>query len=466
MGTRARSGADPASDLRRLRIVIASALAWPRYVGGGEVHTRQLAREFHARGEAVSFLTFDPERSAPVRSRRETLDGIPYDHLSLPDFESPYFRSAGLERWADEWLAQELPDVLHLFGFGGMLGLLPAARRLEVPVVYTALEFSYFCRQYTLQFENREPCALDRRGRVCEDCALQSYSPSQRRAARLARGMPLPWQTALRTSLRRMLGVDYFPSWAQREVTELIEAQRRQFADDIAAVVAPSTLMRDFFVAQGVDASRIHFVQYGTDVRPAAPETGGSDARLRLGFVGRPDRAKGIHVLCEAVRQLPLDMEFEVAIHSSIKDDDSAYAAQVRQAVAGDARLRLMGPVSREALPMALAAMDALVVPSIWYENSPIVITEALACGVPVVCSDSPGNDDLVQDGVNGLTFKLGDASALAQCIKRLVREPVLRTKLRHGVRRPPTTGEVADQLLALYHSLARVHREPALATR
>lgn len=443
-----------------MRIVIASALAWPRYVGGGEVHTRQLAREFLARGEAVSFLTFDPERSAPVRVRREILDGIPYDHLSVPDFESPYVRSAELERWADSWFGQEQPDVVHLFGFGGLLGLLPAARRRGIPVVHTALEFSYFCRQYTLQFENRTPCALDRRGRVCEECALQNYSPSQRRAARLARGLPLAWQTALRAGLRRVLGADYFPGWAQREVTEQIETQRRQFTDELSAVVAPSTLVRDFFVAQGADPSRVHFVHYGTDVRPPTTPAPKSD-RLRLGFVGRPDRAKGIHVLCEAVRQLPREFDFEVAIHSSIKDDGSAYGAQIRQAVAGDVRLRLMGPVSREGLPAALAAVDALVVPSIWYENSPIVITEALACGVPVVCSDSPGNADLVQDGRNGLTFKLGDAGALARCIERLVREPALRAQLRQGVRPPPTTGEVAGKLLELYVSLRRALREP-----
>ena len=450
-----------------MRIVIASALAWPRYVGGGEVHTRQLAREFHARGEAVSFLTFDPERSAPVRSRREVLEGIPYDHLSVPDFESPYHRSVELERWADEWFEREQPDIIHLFGFGGMLGLLPAARRRGIPVIYTALEFSYFCRQYTLQYENQTPCALDRRGRVCEECALQSYSASQRRAARLARGLPLAWQEGLREGLRRVIGADYFPALAQRQVTELIEAQRQQFAEDLAAVIAPSTLMRDFFVAQGVDANHVHFVHYGTDVQPATPAAQApsrAESRLRLGFVGRPDRAKGIHVLCEAVRQLPRELDFEVAIHSAIKDDSSAYAEQVRQAVAHDARLRLMGPVSREGLPAALACVDALVVPSIWYENSPIVITEALACGVPVVCSDSPGNADLVQDGINGLVFKLGDAGALARCIERLVREPALRARLRQGVRTPPTTGDVAGQLLALYASLPRARPEPALA--
>jgi len=354
--------------------------------------------------------------------------------------------------------------VLHLFGLGGLLGLLPAARRRGIPVVLTALEFSYFCRQYTLQFENREPCALDRRGRACEDCALRNYSVSQRWAAQLARALPLPWQTALRAGLRRVLGADYFPGWVQREVTELIEAQRRQFTEDFAAVIAPSTLMRDFFVAQGAEPSRIHFVHYGTDVRPGARATSRPEARLRLGFVGRPDRAKGIHVLCEAVRQLPRELDFAVAIHSAIRDDGSNYAEQVRQMVAGDPRLRLMGPVSREGLPAALAEVDALVVPSIWYENSPIVITEALACGVPVVCSDSPGNADLVQDGVNGLMFKLGDASAMARCIERLVREPVLRTKLRQGVRPPPTTGEVACELLALYAALPRPHREPAPA--
>jgi len=448
-----------------MRIIIASTLAWPKTVGGGEVHTWQLAREFHARGHQVSLLTVVAERAPKVSAKRELVEGIQFDYLQMPELESPYDRDPAIERWGVEWLREEAPDVLHLFVFSGLLGLLPAARRLGIPVIYTALEFSYFCRRYTLQFENRIPCALHRRGRECESCVAQSFSKLQRLLAWAARmSLTLKAEATLRARLNHWLGANYFPAWGQRRVTQLIEAQRRQFTKDLAAVIAPSTLMRDFFVAQGAEPSRVHFVHYGTDVRPAVSRPGRGETRLRLGFVGRPDRAKGIHVLCEAVRRLPHELDFAVAIHSAIRDDPSNYAEEVRQLAAGDPRVRLLGPVSREGLPVALAEVDALVVPSIWYENSPIVISEALACGVPVVCSDSPGNADLVQDGVNGLMFKLGDAGGLARCIERLVREPALRTELRQGVRPPPTTGEVASQLLALYAALPRPHWEPSSA--
>jgi len=49
-----------------------------------------------------------------------------------------------------DWLKEQNVKVLHLFLFSNLLGLIPAARKLNVPVFLTALEFSYFCRRFDL----------------------------------------------------------------------------------------------------------------------------------------------------------------------------------------------------------------------------------------------------------------------------------------------------------------------------
>jgi len=73
------------------------------------------------------------------------------------------------------------------------------------------------------------------------------------------------------------------------------------------------------------------------------------------------------------------------------------------------------GRVERKALPELLQTLDALVVPSLCYENSPTVIFESFACHVPVIASNIEGIAELIQEGENGLTFKAGDSASLTE---------------------------------------------------
>ena len=92
-----------------------------------------------------------------------------------------------------------------------------------------------------------------------------------------------------------------------------------------------------------------------------------------------------------------------------------------------------------------------LIVPSIWWENSPLVIQEAFAAGRPVLCSNVGGMAEKVEDGVNGLHFRVNNAADLARLMERCSTAPELWNKLRQGIPTPPAIEETVDRLLALY---------------
>ena len=92
------------------------------------------------------------------------------------------------------------------------------------------------------------------------------------------------------------------------------------------------------------------------------------------------------------------------------------------------------GPYSREALATILSAMDVLVLPSLWYENTPFVVLEAFAAGTPVVATDVGGLAEIVQHGVNGELFRRGDAGDLARCLQGLVDNPERLAGYREGI--------------------------------
>jgi len=111
-----------------------------------------------------------------------------------------------------------------------------------------------------------------------------------------------------------------------------------------------------------------------------------------------------------------------------------------------------------------MAAVDWVVVPSVWWENSPLVIQEAFAAGRPVICSDVGGMAEKVHDGVDGLHFRVGDAESLAATIHRAVRTPGLWERLREGIPEVHSMAEHADVLTDAYESLIATRRMAALA--
>jgi glycosyltransferase involved in cell wall biosynthesis len=100
--------------------------------------------------------------------------------------------------------------------------------------------------------------------------------------------------------------------------------------------------------------------------------------------------------------------------------------------------------------------LDVLVVPSTWYEISPLVILEAFAHGVPVVGADLRNLNSQVRHGVNGLLFRSGDAGDLARQLQRLVDEPDLLPTLAEGISPPCTVEEEVQEVERVYASIVR----------
>jgi len=163
-----------------------------------------------------------------------------------------------------------------------------------------------------------------------------------------------------------------------------------------------------------------------------------------------------VHVLLDAVRRLG-----ELPLAATVYGDLQAfpqYVRQLRQLAADDPRIDLAGPYQGgpEGLTTVLRNADAVVVPSLWYENCPFVILEAFAHRTPVVATNLGGMAELVQHGRNGLLFRLGDAADLARQLRRLQEEPGLLSALRDGIEPIRTGTNEMDELEGVYRQLAQ----------
>ena len=131
---------------------------------------------------------------------------------------------------------------------------------------------------------------------------------------------------------------------------------------------------------------------------------------------------------------------------------DPAYVAKLRSA-AGP-QVSFLGKLNRTQLWTCLAQVDALAVPSLWYETFSLITHEAFAAGVPVLASDLGALASAVRNGVNGLLIAPGDVTAWSAALQQLVDEPLYTARLREGIVPAMTTAQHADRMEQIYRAM------------
>jgi glycosyltransferase involved in cell wall biosynthesis len=330
------------------------------------------------------------------------------------------YRNPEIERDFAETLERFRPDVVHVQHLMYLSArLVEIARRPCIPVVITLHDFWFKCNNALLLRHTGEICRDNERFRACADCAA-----GRRRRPELARRL-----TA------RVLG--------QRD--RLL----RDALSQAQAVIAPSQFLKDQFVRDGyLPEESIRVIENGIDTSSVLPHRDRRDGEpVRFAYIGSIAPHKGVHVLVEAFNRVRGPARLDV--YGDL-EAEPVYAAELRRTL-GRPEARLRGRVPREEVWEVLSETDVLVVPSLWYENSPVIIQEALAAGVPVAGSDLGGVAEKVREGVNGWRFPPGDAEALRGVLQRVVDEPGGVEAMRRGIETVFSTAENARQVEATY---------------
>ncbi|MEE8385068.1 MAG: glycosyltransferase, partial [Dehalococcoidia bacterium] len=106
------------------------------------------------------------------------------------------------------------------------------------------------------------------------------------------------------------------------------------------------------------------------------------------------------------------------------------YVRQLRSQLEGDA-VEFLGEFDNQDALQIYAGIDVLVVPSVWWENSPTTMHEAMLTGTPIIASNFGGMADLVREGENGLLFQVDDAADLQRKMESLLQDPARLEELR-----------------------------------
>ena len=436
---------------------IVHLLGWyfPDSIGGTEVYVEGLCRRLRDAGHEVLVAAPDPHGVARERSEHDGVQVFRYAISDTPTRDEAYHRvpAGGAER-LHRWLASERPDVLHVHSITTGVGLpeLRAANRLGVRVIVTCHlpGFGFMCRTGELMQWGRFPCDGIVEPAKCASCNLTRLGLAQSLSV-VVGALPVPLSQLLRLIPGRVgttLGMS-------ASVVEYEGLQRELFGLVDHFVVLNETGRR-MLTANGSPANKIVLNRLGlshTVTRKPPPDVAPTRRPVRFGFLGRLHPSKGLTELARAVAASSRDIDFRLEIRGPALDPFSrGYADELRVLVANDPRVTFEPAVAPTEVPAVLAGLDALVIPSMWFENGPTTALEAIAVGTPIIASRAGNLAEIIADGVNGRLVPVGDVDALARALREAALDPVRSIDVwRRGLAPPRTMDDVTRDYLSLY---------------
>lgn len=192
--------------------------------------------------------------------------------------------------------------------------------------------------------------------------------------------------------------------------------------------VSPSQFLADRYIEWGLDKGKMHVIENVLpDIKSLPPRTLAIDEkRTRFAFFGQINPYKGIDILLDAFAKLPEDVQAIVTldIHgASLEHQTGELKEKVAKQVdaLGDI-VTMRGSYESHQLASLMAECDWVIIPSIWWENSPVVIQEAIAYGRPLIGSNIGGMKEKIE-GIAGLTFDARSSASLASCIEMAIED-------------------------------------------
>jgi GT2 family glycosyltransferase/glycosyltransferase involved in cell wall biosynthesis len=452
-----------------MRVLVVAHGFPPAAQGGSEIYAHDHARAMQRLGDTVAVLTREQDRSRPEYAlRHEARDGLQVAWVNNTfrqtiRFDETYRNpaiGAVADRVIDEY-APEIAYVHHLTCLSTSIITSLAAR--GVPIVFILHDYWLMCHRGQLLDTDCNPCdgPADTACRRCIGPTLDAgRMPGARSARFLANQLPVEWQRRIRRTadvLSQVLPRDPdAPDEAQLRLDHM-----RAIASQVTLFVAPSRSLRERFIAFGIPPERIAFSGYGFEHGPFRRCSRSDMPRLRIGFLGSLMVSKAPHVLLEAFSRLPAgtaSVDLYGAYTPYHGDDTYRSVLQPLLQLPG---VTVHGPVAHEQVPRALADIDVLVVPSVWRENSPLVIQEAFLAGVPVVASRIGGIPEVVDDGRGGALFSPGDVEELSRILARLTTDREYLEALRASI---PVVRTIEDDVQGV-RALVSMHASRFLNT-
>ena len=448
-----------------MRIVLVTHFFPPTHNAGTENYTLGLAASLKNIGHEVCVIC-----AQDWESGRRYWNGVSRDvyrdvcvyriHLNWMKAARPnrvLYDSHMVEKWLDQFLIENSADIIHVTAASSLgVGILRSSKRARIPLALTLMDFWFICPRTVLMQGNGKLCEGMTSPWECQECLLFSSGLFKRTADILPdKLLRFFWKWISRLPLiQRIKGAR---GMALNMDERKLLMKRALDVPDV--IVSHSRFVQNIFRKTGM-SQRVIQLKNGHDLEWLQHYHSKIQSKhLRIGYLGQITYIKGIHILIEAFLKVRKPTGACLDIWGDA-DTDVEYVRMIKGFIGDSNSINLRGRFEHRELADIFSAIDVLVVPSLWYENAPLVIHEAFAAKVPVIASDLGGMSEVVSHEINGLLYKRGDSDDLSRQLQRILYESELLERLQNGIPEVKTIQEEALELESIYIDLINRRKE------
>ncbi|MBV7332484.1 glycosyltransferase [Chloroflexi bacterium TSY] len=394
----------------------------PHFVGGTELYTQFVVKNLATAHPTALFTRIFANGTGMSKQNRDGVEvyRVWDGQLNPTRRFSTTFRHKGLSRYFANAITDFQPvlvHVQHLFGLPA--SLIRFLREQSIPFILTLEDYWWICANANL---------------------LTNYSDKRCDG-------PQGYLNCARCIVSRS---GQFATWAIAPILPFVLHKRASMLKEILhaahAIISPSYFVRDWYIAQGVDAMKLRVIPHGMAQLKSVPTLKSASHRIRFLYLGSISPIKGVHVIVDAFRNVVGEAELNIAGNDTL---EPLYTTELRQRA--DQRTRFLGQLSRSEVERALVETDIVLVPSLCHESFCFSAHEALAVGKPLLASRLGALTEAVSEGKNGLLLEAGNVSAWTAAMQQMVDTKAWNQRQVKPVIDLSTPQEHIDQLLEIY---------------
>ena len=384
------------------------------YNAGSEVYSQTICHGLAQQGHEVHVFTREEDSFRPDGAVRQDTDAdVPEITIHLvnnPRHKDRYRLNIIDTRFA-ELLDTIQPDIVHIGHLNHLsTSLVFEAKKRHIPVVYTLHDYWLMCpRGQFMQMHSDDLwAACD--GQEDSKCATQCY-------ARYFSGSDNEHEEDLK----------YWTHWVSRRMAHI-----RNVVDQVDLFISPAQYLKTRYEQDfDLPKSKSIYLDYGFDRSRMTARKREDNEAFTFGYIGTHIPAKGIHHLIQAFGQL--EGNAKLRIWGRDRGQDSSSLRTIAKSLPKEKQISIEWMPeykNQNIVTDVFNKTDAIVTPSVWVENSPLVIHEAQQVKVPVITADAGGMGEYVKHNVNGLLYEHRNINDLAKQMQTLLNDPSLAQRL------------------------------------
>jgi len=388
---------------KQRKVLIVSCLFPPYAIGGAEVVAYQQARVLKKMGFDIQIFAGRWDPAAPRFSVTSLKSEFEITFINLYDIDFDY-RSVNFykQEIMDEFsrrLFAYAPDIVHFHNISSLcLRMIDECHAKAIPTVMTLHDYWLICPKSILVADTKLLC--DKKTKECTQCD------------------------------------DFF--FVGDQESDIIKNRNRIFMEHLNyldTVISPSTYLINRFKENGLNPQKGIVINNGIDLSRFKVNRKTISKKLRFAFIGQILEHKGILVLLKSISLLNQKErnQISLSIIGSLEGFFVRFIKDYIEELKIEEVVKFMGKIPNERIVKAYSKIDVLVVPSLWPENSPVTIMEALASGTPILASRIGGIPELIEHAKEGFLYTHDNPQELAEMIRSFILKPDLCKKMRQA---------------------------------